>query len=95
MLGGLFGGDGAGVALLLGGSIIAMSVLLHLGKNWARITLTVLFAIAILCLLSAMGVDETDDETAFVFLTMFVISVCGIVFSWLHSTNTWIASINK
>ena len=95
-LGGLFGEGGeAGFCLLMGGGLIAMSVMMRKGKNWARVTATALSGLLVLGALVACSDENIPDAEAGGCFLVFVLAVCEIVFSWLPSVNKWFGSMNS
>ena len=95
-LGGLIGGGSeAGVCLFMGGGMIAMSVMMRNGKNWARITATALsglLALGVLVVCSDENIADADAAGCFILLA---VAVCEIVFSWLPSVNKWFGIKNS
>ena len=89
------GGSAGGLGLLVGGGLIAMSVMMRKGKNWARITATALSGLLILGLFVSMSDESSTDADAGGCFVMFVVFVCEIVFSWLPSANKWFGSMNS
>ena len=89
------GGSATGLGLLLGGGLIAMSVMMRKGKNWARITATALSGLLALCFLAASSDENISDGDAGGCFAMLVLAVCEIVFSWLPSVNKWFGSMNS
>lgn len=95
-LGGLIGGGSeAGVCLFIGGGLIAMSVMMRKGKNWTRITATVLSGLLALGALVACSDENITDDAAAGCFVVLALAVCEIVFSWLPSVNKWFGSQNS
>ena len=89
------GGSDVGPGLLIGGGLIAMSVMMRKGKNWARITATVLSGLLVLGALAGLSDENIDDAEAAGGFIMLVVVVCEIVFTWLPSVNRWFGSMNS
>lgn len=89
------GGLAACFCLLLGGGLIAMSVLMRMGKNWARITETVLSGLVALCLLGAFIDENISADVAVGCCLGLGLFICEIVFSWLPPVNKWFAGLSS
>ena len=96
VLGALLGrGSESVFALLIGGGLIAMSVMMRKGKNWARITATALSGLLVLGVLVVCSDENIDDAGAAGCFILLAVAVCEIVFSWLPSVNKWFGIKNS
>jgi len=89
------GGSDAGPGLLIGGGLIAMSVMMRKGRNWARVTATALSGLLALGCFASFGDENISDVDAGGCFIVLVLVVCEIVFSWLPSVNRWFGSMKS
>lgn len=98
-----FGDDVEGVAatiLAIGGVVlllvlalwVALAALTARGRQWARITLTVVGVLGATCMLcGAIGtVFEADVAALLVYLLVAGLGIAGLVLMWLPASSRWI-----
>ena len=86
---------GAAVPIVLGVVYIVLAVLAFLGRNWARIVLTVLTAIfaVVLVLSLVLGILAGSDQLLIVALV--AVPVVGVVLMYLRPSSAWFAEARR
>lgn len=85
---------GIEMLFLVGGGVVATSVLVRKGLNWARITFTALIGFLTLSWLFALGEESSDEDEDF-FGLLVSSATCAIVFSWTPKVNHWFREMAK
>ncbi|MGH3322115.1 MAG: hypothetical protein ACRDN9_18465 [Streptosporangiaceae bacterium] len=80
------------VAIILGGLFLWLAIMTRKGRNWARITSTVLLALGIISALSGLG---GGGPVALLYLIQLLIEIAVLVLLWLRPSREYFGAVPR